>query len=55
MEKLALSPYFTIEDIHTLREYDYEMTQHMTDEERMDYYNKRGREVQKKLEKMKAL
>lgn len=45
MEKLVLSPYFTIEDIHTLREYNYEMTKRMTDEERTDYYNKRGREV----------
>ena len=53
--KEFLSPHFTIEDIHRLREYSYEMTKHITDEERMDYYNKRGREVQKKLEKMKAL
>ena len=55
MEKPVLSPNFTIEDIHKLREYNYEMTKHMTDEERMDYYNKRGREVQRKLEKMKVL
>lgn len=55
MEKPVLSPDFTIEDIHKLREYNYEKTKHMTDKERMDYYNKRGREVQKKLEKMKAL
>ena len=33
----------------------YEITKHMSDKERMGYYNKRGREVQKKLEKMKAL
>jgi hypothetical protein len=26
----------------------------MTDKERMDYYNSRGREVQMKLERMKA-
>lgn len=45
MEKPALSPNFTIEDIHKLREYNYEMTKDMTDRERMDYYNKRGREV----------
>ncbi len=44
MEKPVLSPNFTIEDIHMLRQYHYEMTKHMTDEERMDYYNKRGRE-----------
>lgn len=28
------------------------MTKHMTDEERMDYYYKRGREVKRKLEKI---
>lgn len=55
MEKPVLSPNFTIEDIHKLREYNYEMTKHITDEERMDYYNKAGRAVQRKLEKMKAL
>lgn len=55
MEKSILSPDFTIEDIHRLREYNYEMTKHMTDEERRDYYNKAGRAVQRKLEKMKAL
>ncbi len=54
MEKPVLSPDFTIEDIHKLREYNYEMTKDMTDKERMDYYNSRGREVQKKLERMKA-
>lgn len=54
MEKPVLSPNFTIEDIHKLREYNYEMTKDMTDKERMDYYNKRGREVQRKLDQMKA-
>ena len=42
MEKPILSPNFTIEDIHKLREYNYEMTKHMTDKERMDYYNARS-------------
>ena len=54
MEKPVLSPNFTIEDIHKLREYNYEITKDMTDKERMDYYNNRGREVQRKLERMKA-
>ena len=36
MEKPVLSPHFTIEDIHKVREYNYEVTKHMTDEERMD-------------------
>lgn len=55
MEKPVLSLNFTIEDIHKLREYNYEMTKDMTDKERMDYYNNRGREVQRKLERMKAV
>ena len=55
MEALIISPDFTIEDIHKLCVYNYEITKNMSDKERMDYYNKRGREVQLKLEKMKAL
>lgn len=55
MEKPVLSPDFTIEDIHKLREYNYEMTKDMTDQDRMNYYNKRGWEVLKKLEQMKTL
>lgn len=55
MEKPILSPCFTIEDIHRLREYNYEMTKHMFDEERMDYYNKCGREFQEEIDKMRAL
>ena len=55
MGKLVLSPYFTIEDIHRLREYNYEMTKYVINEKRMNYYNKRGREVQRKLKRMKAL
>jgi hypothetical protein len=54
MEKPILSPNFTIEDIHKLREYNYEITKNMTDKERMDYYNSRGMEVQMKLERMKV-
>ena len=48
MEKPVLSPNFTNEDIHKLREYHYEMTKHMTDQERIDYYNRRGHEIQEK-------
>lgn len=51
MEKPILSPNFTIEDIHKLREYNYEMTKHMTDEERMDYYNEGGRAFQREIDK----
>lgn len=39
MEKPILSPNFTIEDIHKLREYNYFVTKDMTSQERIDYYN----------------
>ena len=50
MEALVISTDFTIEDIHKLREYNYEMTKDMTDKERMDYYNKAGRAFQREIE-----
>ena len=53
MEKPILSPNFTIEDIHKLREYHYEMTKHMTDKERMDYYNEGGRAFQREIDEVR--
>lgn len=50
MEKPILSPYFTIEDIHKLREYNYERTKDMAPSERRDYYNERGRAFLKEIE-----
>lgn len=50
MEKPILSPNFTIEDIHKLREYNYEITKHMSDIERMDYYNEAGRAFQREID-----
>lgn len=54
MEKPIMSSDFTIEDIHKLREYNYEMTKDMSSKEKMDYYNSKGREFLKKLEEEKA-
>lgn len=54
MEKTVYDQELTNEDIHKLCEYNYEMTKDMSHEERLDYYNKRGNEVQLKLEKMQA-
>ena len=45
MNKPVLSPNFTIEDIHKLREYNYYQTKDMSRQERIDYYNTRGIEV----------
>lgn len=39
VEEPILSPDFTLEDIRKLRDYDYEMTKNMTDEEKIAYYN----------------
>ena len=40
MKKLIfeISPDFTIEDIHKVREYHYEMTKDLTSEDRARYY-----------------
>ena len=50
MEKPVLSPDFTIEDIHKLREYNYYQTKNMTPQERIDYYNNLGMEVHKEIQ-----
>lgn len=52
MDKLIISPDFTIEDIHKIREYNYNITKDMTPQERRDYYNKRGMEVHKQIQEM---
>lgn len=38
-DTLEISPDFTIEDIHRIRERNYERTRHMTVEEKLLYYN----------------
>ena len=50
MDKPILSPNFTIDDIHKLREYNYYKTKDMPPQERIDYYNKRGLEVYRKIQ-----
>ena len=52
MDKLIISPDFTIEDIHKIREYNYNITKDMTPQERRDYYNKRGMEVHRQIQEM---
>ena len=54
MDKPISSPNFTIEDIHKLREYNYYQTKDMTPQERINYYNSRGLEVHKKIQKHKS-
>ncbi|GFH90962.1 hypothetical protein IMSAG025_00978 [Muribaculaceae bacterium] len=53
MNRPVLSPNFTVEDIHKLREYNYYQTKDMSQQERIDYYNTRGMEVQKEIQARK--
>lgn len=53
MNKPDLSPDFTIEDIHKLREYNYYLTKDMKPQERLDYYNNRGLKVHKLIQERK--
>ena len=43
MEALVISLDFTIDDIHKIREYHYELTKNMTIQERINFYNEGGR------------
>ena len=53
MKPLDISPNFTIEDIHKIREKNYEITKNMTEQERRAYYNSRGMEVHRKIQELK--
>lgn len=53
MDRPVLSPDFTIEDIHKLREYNYYQTKDMSPQDRMDYYNRLGMEVHKEIQMRK--
>jgi hypothetical protein len=55
METLVISPDFTIDDIHKIREQNYERTKNMTTEEKIAYYNSAGMEAQKKIERRRTL
>ena len=55
MNKPILSKDFTIEDIHNLREYNYEITKEMSVKERSEYYNAKGRELHERLQEKKKV
>ena len=54
MNTLIISPKFTIEDIHKVRENNYNKTKDMTAQEKRDYYNVRGMEIHKIIQAQKA-
>lgn len=53
MLELNISPGFTIEDIHKVREYHYELTKSMNTEERRAFYKKGADEAEKKIQAIK--
>ena len=55
MEALVISPDFTIDDIHKIREYHYELTKDMTVAEKVAYYNNSGKEAEREIERRRAL
>ena len=51
--KPTISPNFTIEDIHKIREYHYELTKDMATQEKINFYNEGGRAFLKEMENRK--
>ncbi len=49
----TISPDFTIEDIHKIREYHYELTKDMTTQEKINFYNDGGRAFLAEMKKRK--
>jgi hypothetical protein len=47
--KPDISPDFTIDDIHKIREWHYEMLKDATLEERMNFYNSRAEKVEAEI------
>lgn len=50
---LEISPNFTIEDIHKIREFNYEATKHMTVEEKLHYYNTPRTDAEEQIKRLR--
>ncbi len=53
MPSLHISPAFTIDDIHKVREYHYELTKDMSTEERRAFYKKGADEAERRIKAIK--
>lgn len=51
---LEISPDFTVEDIHKIRQRNYEVTKHMTMEEKLFYYNMPRTDAEEQIEQLRA-
>ena len=54
MNKRVISPKFTIEDIHAIREEMYERTKDMTIEEKVAFYKTLGKEAEREIARRRA-
>ena len=45
MNKPDITPNFTIDDIHKIREYNYEQTKNLPIKEQCEYYSKKAEQV----------
>lgn len=54
MKRLVISPDFIIEDIHKVRENNYNITKDMTVQDRIDYYNCGGMEIHRQIQERKS-
>lgn len=52
-ETLEISPDFTIEDIHRIRERNYERTRHMIVEEKLLYYNTPRTDAEEQIKRIR--
>jgi len=53
--KPDISPDFTIEDIHKIREWHYEILKDATPQERADYYNAGSKSFEQRIVKHKPV
>ena len=51
---LEISPNFTIEDIHKIRERNYEVTKHMTMDEKLLYYNTPRTDAEEQIKRLRT-
>ena len=55
MSRVVISPNFTIDDIHKIREKNYEHTKNMSMEEKVAYYNGLGKKAEEEIKKRRML
>jgi len=55
MDEPVVSDNFTVDDIHKVREYNYEITKNMTIDEIRNYYKKRADEGERRIFELRKI